>query len=468
MSLKDIWTDKIDGFDFVEARHINEIAHSVIENEEDIVELKKSKIKLAPTLDGNEEDKAPSVKAVNEGLVKKIDKTSSAKILEGNEEDKVPSVKAVNEGIAELGGRIARNDKRLTNIEQGIPPELFETDSSVAYTKEIPEKALPFAEISKIGGMTYKDSQTLKSAKVTEVESVGVNLIDLKDAPIAGNYVCDVPIKVTEGKYWLSVFNSDETPDGWSRGTNYSGHLYCDNAPIVENIENGKIVTKEQATRINKARVNINPSAYTGTSKTLVAVLNRGATFQPYRPYFRNTLPIPEAVRPAHGINNEVYDYLDFGEQESVKRVGAVDMGTLNWGYGNYLGTDTKCFYSTDISGAKFHNAYVAPTAICHLYNPTTVNEIAQRGTQGYALFADTGSLIICDNNYTDAASFKAAMQGVMLVYELAEPIVTDISDILPADNFIEVEGGGTITAVNENGFDVPSEITYMLEEETV
>lgn len=55
-----------------------------------------------------------------------------------------------------------------------------------------------------------------------------------------------------------------------------------------------------------------------------------------------------------------------------------------------------------------------------------------------------------------------------MIVYELATPIVTDISDILTSDNYIEVERGGTITAVNENGFDVPSVITYMLEEETV
>jgi hypothetical protein len=59
-------------------------------------------------------------------------------------------------------------------------------------------------------------------------------------------------------------------------------------------------------------------------------------------------------------------------------------------------------------------------------------------------------------------------MSGVMLVYELATPVITDISDLLSADNFLAVEGGGTVTAVNENGLEAPSEITYMLKETTV
>jgi hypothetical protein len=71
--------------------------------------------------------------------------------------------------------------------------------------------------------------------------------------------------------------------------------------------------------------------------------------------------------------------------------------------------------------------------------------------------------IVIRDAAYTDDATFKAAMAGVMLCYELAEPIITDISDILPADNLIGVEGGGTITMVNEHEYAVPSEIIYQV-----
>ncbi len=40
MSLKDIWVDKVDDVDYVEAKDINNMAHSVIECEENINEIR--------------------------------------------------------------------------------------------------------------------------------------------------------------------------------------------------------------------------------------------------------------------------------------------------------------------------------------------------------------------------------------------------------------------------------------------
>ena len=62
---------------------------------------------------------------------------------------------------------------------------------------------------------------------------------------------------------------------------------------------------------------------------------------------------------------------------------------------------------------------------------------------------------------YNDVATFKAAMSGVMLYYELDTPVVTDISDLLPTDNLIPVEAGGTVTFVNEYEYDVPNEVVF-------
>jgi hypothetical protein len=90
------------------------------------------------------------------------------------------------------------------------------------------------------------------------------------------------------------------------------------------------------------------------------------------------------------------------------------------------------------------------------------------RGKEGVTIYGSTTGINICTSQYTDATTFKSAMSGVMLYYELATPEVTDISDLLSADNFLAVEGGGTVTAVNENGLEAPSEITYMLKETTV
>ena len=105
--------------------------------------------------------------------------------------------KQIDEAVANqkvMSEIIIRNSKQIENLKQGTADQ-FETDLSVAYVKNVPENALPYAEIKKIGGMTYKDGNTLKSAKVTEVESMGVNLlseqflITATNATEDGNYI---------------------------------------------------------------------------------------------------------------------------------------------------------------------------------------------------------------------------------------------------------------------------------------
>jgi hypothetical protein len=140
-----------------------------------------------------------------------------------------------------------------------------------------------------------------------------------------------------------------------------------------------------------------------------------------------------------------------------------VDLGTLNWKYGEFFGgSGLMSFYTFDISDANFANASTTPKALTHFYkaiNPTS----ASQGEYGITLYtASGGSVVVNDSSYSDATTFKAAMSGVMLVYELATPTTEDISDILPADNYIGVEGGGTLTFKNEYEYDVPSNVTFV------
>lgn len=74
----------------------------------------------------------------------------------------------------------------------------------------------------------------------------------------------------------------------------------------------------------------------------------------------------------------------------------------------------------------------------------------------------------VLDTAYTDATTFKQAMSGVMLYYELEKPIVTDISSLIPDDFLrnIEVEAGGSVTFKNSNDsylIPVPSEEEYIV-----
>lgn len=71
--------------------------------------------------------------------------------------------------------------------------------------------------------------------------------------------------------------------------------------------------------------------------------------------------------------------------------------------------------------------------------------------------------------NYDTVDSVKDWLKAntPIFYYELATPELIDISDILPADNLIEVEAGGTLTFKNQHGDDycipVPSEVEHMI-----
>lgn len=56
----------------------------------------------------------------------------------------------------------------------------------------------------------------------------------------------------------------------------------------------------------------------------------------------------------------------------------------------------------------------------------------------------------------------QAALHGKSFVYALNTPETEDITDIMPIDNYIKVEGGGSSEAVNDYGYEVPSTIAYI------
>jgi hypothetical protein len=179
-----------------------------------------------------------------------------------------------------------------------------------------------------------------------------------------------------------------------------------------------------------------------------------------FKPFVKHTLPIPEAVQALDGygwgiINPvyryPVYNYIDLKNKKFAKRIGKVDIGTLNFEKNDSVENEFHAIVPNILFVDKNY------TIICDKYVASTTRE---DGT----MFHGANRVYIRDFSYTDAATFKAAMAGVMLYYELAEPIITDISDLITADNLIGVEGGGTLTFENEYGYAVPSEVEYQVE----
>ena len=151
--------------------------------------------------------------------------------------------------------------------------------------------------------------------------------------------------------------------------------------------------------------------------------------------YFKEVRMLPDIAKyfpdGMHGIG-EGYD--EINEENAVKRFGVVDLGTLEWGTTGTSGGGTR-FYSlvADWASKPTGGSWLKGVIKCAKYDTVSADDTYSEKV-GIALMPDGKRLQCYDPTYTDATSFKAAMSGVMLVYELAEPIVTLITEPLQLD----------------------------------
>lgn len=181
-----------------------------------------------------------------------------------------------------------------------------------------------------------------------------------------------------------------------------------------------------------------------------------------YSPYHRNKYQIPQEILDLQGYGSsagDVYNEVDWENKQYIQRIGSVDLSTLTWNYNN----ENQFFYVSDANVpqdiAYRYNAAIG--LLCEKYEykgdgAVQILKIADDYTM-YS-YCDKAyikpSVRLKNSLYTSVAEFKQSLQGMTLYYELSEPIVTDISDLI-SDDFLtnlEVESGGTLTFKNENG----------------
>lgn len=200
-------------------------------------------------------------------------------------------------------------------------------------------------------------------------------------------------------------------------------------------------------------------------------MISEGDTPTAYAPYHSNVYQIPEAIRalPGYGWSaGTAKNYVDYENKRYVQCVGSVDLGTLEWSYR----PEQQRFYAiADSITGKFSESFgIVPNIIVAKYDAVCFNDITTKtdNMKVSAVKTTNDYITIRNTAYTDATAFKQAMQGVILYYELATPIVTDISSLIPDDFLrnIEVEAGGSITFKNSNDsyrIPVPSEEEYIV-----
>lgn len=153
--------------------------------------------------------------------------------------------------------------------------------------------------------------------------------------------------------------------------------------------------------------------------------------------YFKEVRMLPDIAKyfpeGMQGIG-DVYD--EINEENAVKRFGVVDLGTLTWSASGGTVAGTKRWENKTLVGVvkPVESSALKANIKCDKYNDVTANDTWNNidgisvSPQGYIQIYDTSL------NASSDADFVASLQGVMLVYELAEPIVTLITEPLQLD----------------------------------
>ena len=170
-------------------------------------------------------------------------------------------------------------------------------------------------------------------------------------------------------------------------------------------------------------------SAYGTTYKhdICISLAHNNSRNGEYAPYEKHSYPLDNSVIlrgiPKVGANGVYWDGDRYLPDGTVERLyGVVDLGTLRWNeYVGYPGL----FYvnTTEVPFKVPASNVVVPNAVTANYQAFTSRDIGNTGyTKGYFALA-SGRIYISNDDYTgNPSEFKAAMQGVMLVYELATP----------------------------------------------
>jgi hypothetical protein len=190
---------------------------------------------------------------------------------------------------------------------------------------------------------------------------------------------------------------------------------------------------------------------------TMVAIYNDDSAA--YEPYVKHTLPLDpsqwrdkngELVFPyggMHGVGS-VYDYAKVDADGYIRKVvrtfRQANMGDLSW---STTQSGATVFFADLSSGsikdtfAGVNPKYISQTSA--IYNVNKRCRFYGSKTHNFSRIA------VRDDDSADAATFKAAMQGVPLIYELKTPVEVELATPVYAKYLVDKDGTEEITPAN-------------------
>lgn len=149
----------------------------------------------------------------------------------------------------------------------------------------------------------------------------------------------------------------------------------------------------------------------------------------------------PDGMKSAGSVHDELVRDASGNFVKAIKRIGAVDIGTLNWG-----GSD---WYAAQVSGSKMTNGMTLMWSLSYINAGYIAVESIQ--DKQYTTREQSSTIYIKDSSYSSPSDFKAAMSGVMLYCELAEPQEYILDEPIPTAYQVFDWGTEQLLPVNDD-----------------
>ena len=426
-------------------------------------------------------------------------------------DDYTTAVEKIAENTVEISAvkltdkELQRRVNALYDMGNGVTHQ-FETYSDTAYQKAVPTGA-KLMSVKNIGGRSIVWNQLVQS-KSNEITGSGVKITFSNDGIVTLNGTCTTtgnaasvqPVKNQKEHKYLIVANPLSGVYGagqllfssQSYGLDSTGH----GAIITNGSSNAKwyytLYVYEGVTYDN---VKLQPQIFDLTA--MFGSGNEPASVEEFEKMFPaayyqynageiisacteevvvgdTTQPIPEAIRnlPGYGWSaGTARNYVDYENKRYVQCVSSVDLGTLDWKFNTTSSVGNHFYALADHLNFKYLGEFGSTiyNALCSKYRTVARNShVFVDKTLAIDGVTVVSQIQVKDTAYPDVTAFKQAMQGVILYYELATPIVTDISTMIPDDFLrnIEAKAGGSVTFKTNNDnyhIPVPSEEEYVV-----
>lgn len=171
-----------------------------------------------------------------------------------------------------------------------------------------------------------------------------------------------------------------------------------------------------------------------------------------FEPHEEHILRIDTSRYFPDGMNGFGGVYDELTPKHAIQRFAKVDLGTLEWSYNSAVAGQER-FTSHTLRNFISKISYM--NIKCAKYETVEAGDVINHAKDKIIANND-GYIQVYDSSYTDATAFKQAMSGVYLIYELADPVVTDIPQVRDNHWEIKVDDYGTEEWLFNQGDEIP------------